>query len=206
MALDRTAAALHEAELDGRLPPEHIRAAIERRQRWAEWGRPTPGREPTLDDVMWARRAADRSVHVVRGSAPRLGSAVEVVVVDDDVGGPWESPQRGEFERTLRALEVDAALVPEPTAHTRVPVLIALYADVIAWKGRSALSDDAVSAVARVVAHATVQHRASSVILFSHPRSAAALEAANIVCAWGGEPPMQAAAARALVRGVAADG
>ena len=51
------------------------------------------------------------------------------------------------------------------------------------------------------VAIAHEQKRDSLVILFSHPRNAAQVPAvANLLCAWGGEKPMQAAAARVIAR------
>ncbi len=198
-----TAEAITRAITDGALDRELVRRAIERRARWAGWASSSTARETALDDVMWVRQIADRSVHMVRGEAPRLGQAVEVVVVDEDSTGPWPPRERGMFESTLRALEMDAPVVSEPTAHTRVPVLIALYCDVIAWKGYDAPSEVARAAVSRAIAVAAAQKRDACVVLFGHPRHAASLpDAPRIACAWEGTPVMQAAAARALARGL----
>jgi len=74
---------------------------------------------------------------------------------------------------------------------------------VIAWKGYDAPSELARAAVARALAVASVQKREACVVLFGHPRHAAAFpEATRVGCAWDGSPLMQAAAARALTRGL----
>ena len=196
-------AAVTNAIRDGALDAESVRQSIARRAQWAGWASSALPRDTSLDDLMWVRQMADRAIHVVRGAAPRFAQAVEVVVVDEDAAGPWPPRMRGAFESTLRSLDVDAPVVTEPTRHTKVPVLIAVYCDVIAWKGYDAPSDEARAAVARAVAVAAAQQRDSTVIVFGHPRHAAALPAASgIVCAWDGSPVMQAAAARALTRGL----
>ena len=41
----------------------------------------------------------------------------------------------------------------------------------------------------------------SLVVLFGHPRLAAELPGRNVLCAWGGDPLMQEAAAVRMVRG-----
>jgi beta-glucosidase-like glycosyl hydrolase len=202
MDVEGVARALERAEHGGMLPPDRVRDAIARRDRWAVWARPAEARESTLDDIMWARRAADRSVHLVRGTLPRGGNAVELIEVDEDSGGAWTVPPREHFAAALRTLEVDATPVAHPTSNTRVPVLIAAYSDVVAWKGSAGFSSVSITHMERIVAAAQQQRREVLVVLFSHPRSAASLPfAPNILCAWGGERPMQEAAARAIARG-----
>ena len=203
MDVEGTAQALAAASITGAIDPERLRDAMQRRDRWAQWGHPHGGRDATLDDVAWARQQADRAVHLVRGVLPLMGHAAEIVQVDDDAGGPWPVPSRDRFAGTLRALDVDAVRVDEPTAHTKVPMLVAVYADVIAWKGADGVSAFAQAQVHRALAVAREQGRESCVVLFSHPRHAAELaSAANVLCAWGGEAPMQEAAARVLARGL----
>lgn len=198
------ARALEQALANGTLNRERVRDALDRRDRWALWGRPAAGREPTLDDVMWTRRAADRAVFVVRGRAPKFGAAAELVIVDDDADGDWPAPSRDTFVQALKSLELDAPVVQEPTAHTRVPVIVAAFADVAAGKDYSGLSESGVAAISRAVAVSVAQRREVFIVLFSHPRHAQQIpEALNVLCAWGGEAPMQAAAARVLVRGCA---
>jgi len=131
-----------------------------------------------------------------------VGEALEIVEVDDDAGGTWTIPSRAHFAEALRALDVDAPVVVEPTSNTRVPVVIAAYSDVIPWKGTAGFSGPSRDRIAHTIAAATAQRRESVVVLFSHPRHASQLVSApNILCAWGGEPPMQSAAARVLARG-----
>lgn len=198
-----TARALGAACASGAIDAERLREALARRDRWARWGHPHGGRDASLDDVAWARQTADRAVHLVRGVLPLVGQAAEIVLVDDDAGGPWPVPSRARFAETLAALDVDAPTVAEPTAHTNVPVLVAVYADVIAWKGADGVSNVAQAQVHRALAVARAQGREACVVLFAHPRHAERLaDAANVVCAWGGEAPMQEAAARVLSRGV----
>jgi beta-glucosidase len=193
-ALDR---ALQSGELDG----DRARDALERRDRWALWARPSQGREPSLDDEMWSRQAADRAVHLVRGVIPRVGHAVEVVHVDDDANGPWPVPDRAHFVQALGALEVEANVIDMRSTGTRVPVLIAAFADSVAGKTEPGLSRASRDRIERAAAIAKEQKRESLVVLFSHPRHAAQIpDAPNVLCAWGGEKPMQAAAARVIAR------
>jgi beta-glucosidase-like glycosyl hydrolase len=198
-----TARALELAAQRRQISAERVRDVLERRDQWAHWARVSPGREATLDDVMWARQAADQSIYVIRGAPSRIGSGVEIVEVDDDADGPWRTKNRAAFAATMRTLEVDAPIVTEPTTNTKVPVIIAAYADVVAWKGHDGFGDDSRAIVARTLDVAAYQKRDATIVLFGHPRHAAAFPSAkNIICAWGGEEPMQAAAARVLVRGL----
>ncbi len=202
MDVSAAAQALAVASITGGIDEARLEDAVARRDRWAQWSHPHGGREASLDDVAWARQMADRAVHLVRGVFPRIEHRVEIVEVDDDAGGPWPVPARDRFAAMLHALEVEASEVPEPTPHADAPVLIALYADVIAWKGADGLSAFAQARVHEALAVARAQGREACVVLFSHPRHAEEIaDAANVVCAWGGEAPMQEAAARVLMRG-----
>jgi hypothetical protein len=196
-----TARALDRAVRNGELAAERVRDAVARRERWAQWARPAAGREPSLDDEIWSRHVADSAVHVVRGTIPRVGSAVEVVLVDDDVHGSWPVPSRAHFADALAALEIEANVIDLHSGGTRVPVLIAAFADAVAGKPSGGFSQANRERIERTVAIAQEQRRESLVVLFSHPRHAAQLPGApNVLCAWGGEKPMQAAAARVIAR------
>ncbi len=196
------ARALERALASGALPAQRVHDAIERRHHWAGWAAAPSTRPVTLDDQMWARQVADQTIVVLRGEAPRIGDALEIVIVDDDADGPWENPSRGAFRAMFAALDVAAQVVAEPSGGTRIPVLIALFADVIAWKGTATLSEESHARVVRASDVARAQHRHVSVVLFGHPRLVHELpEAENVVCAWGGEGGMQEAAARRLSRG-----
>ena len=196
-----SARALEDAVRRGELDDGRARDALDRRDRWALWARPGAGRDPSLEDEMWSRQTADATVHVVRGSIPRIGSAVEIVHVDDDAGGPWPPADRAYFAEALRALEIEANVIDASSRGTRVPVLIAAFADVVAGRTEPGFSRASRDRIERAAAIAHEQHRESLVVLFSHPRHAAQLPGApNVLCAWAGEKPMQAAAARVIAR------
>jgi beta-glucosidase-like glycosyl hydrolase len=185
----------------GELNEERIRDAHERRDRWAAWARPGAGREPSLDDEIWSRQVADSVVHIVRGAIPRIGSAVEIVHVDDDVSGPWPVSSRSHFVEALGTLEIEANVIDMRSAGTRVPVLIAAFADAVAGKTEPGFSRAARDRIERAAAIAHEQKRESLVVMFSHPRHAAQFpQVPNVLCAWGGEKPMQAAAARVIAK------
>lgn len=198
LALART---LDRAAQQSELSASRVRDALERRDRWAGWARPGAGREPSLDDEIWSRQVADASVHLVRGAIPRIGHAVEIVHIDDDASGPWPVPSRAHFVEALSALEIEANVIDMRSTGTRVPVLIAAFADAVAGKTEAGFSRASRDRVERAAAIAHEQKRESLVVLFSHPRHAAQMPAApSVLCAWGGEKPMQAAAARVIAR------
>ena len=91
-------------------------------------------------------------------------------------------------------------MVDAPTAHATSPLLVALFGDIRAWKGRPGYSAAAVTAVESACAAAAAQGREAIVVQFSHPRLATAIASApTVVCAWGGERVMQQAAGRWLL-------
>ena len=150
---------------------------------------------------MWSRQVADAAVHLVRGAIPRIGNAVEIVQVDDDAAGPWPVPARAHFIEALAALEIEANVIDTESTGTRVPVLIAAFADSVAGKTEPGFSRASRDRIERAAATAHEQKRESLVVLFSHPRHSAQLtRTPNVLCAWGGEKPMQAAAARVIAR------
>jgi beta-glucosidase-like glycosyl hydrolase len=199
--LAATARALASAAQRGIIPADRVRSAIARRDQWALWARPAAGREPSLEDEIWSRQVADATVHLVRGAIPRVGSAVEIVHVDDDASGPWPVPSRAFFAEALAALEIEANVIDMRSTGTRVPVIITAYADSAAGKTEPGFSRASRDRVERAVAIAHDQKRESLVVMFSHPRHAAQFpQAPNVLCAWGGEKPMQFAAARVVAR------
>ena len=199
--LAAVAAAIDTALENGTLARERVAQAIERIEDLAEtlaarsgqpagtaappaWGRPA--------DHAWALDLAERSL-VIRGGAPTLPAGeVDLLTIDDDVGGPYPPPARTAFPAALSASGVLVREVSELSAER--PSLIAVYCDIRGWKGRPGLSEHAratISAAVAVHAHATL-------ILFGHPRLADGLPARRILGAWGGEALMQEAAARWL--------
>lgn len=193
------ARALERALRDGVLDGERVHQSLRRRLRWAQWASPpNEYRRPSAADVAWGAQLAERVVHVVRGRAPRVAGALDVVVVDDDVGGPTPPPSREPFLAALAeaGLEVERVSAPR-TGGARRSMVVALFGDVRAWKGRAGYSAETRAAVEQACA----ARPDAVVVQFSHPRLAREIPGArNVVSAWGGEAVMQQAAARWLVR------
>ena len=170
---------------------------------WAEWARDREAAPVEEADRARAAEIAMRAVFVVRGASPPLRGPVEVILVDDDIGGPYPPPSREPFTDALRAGGIEARIVERPSGDVQSPVVIALFGDIRAWKNRAGYSAATREAVRRAVAGAAAHGRDAVVAQFSHPRLGAELpEAAHVVCAWGGERAMQEAMARRLVTGV----
>ena len=133
---------------------------------------------------------ADRALHLVRGEEPRLGKALTVTVVDDDVGGPYTIPPRDVFAKTLAGQ--GARFLRHPTPDTRQVILV--YAEPRSWKGRADLGPQSLARLARLVPGASL------VVLFAHPRLVAQIPGdVPVLCAWHGQALMQRAAARWVV-------
>jgi hypothetical protein len=147
------------------------------------WGRTT--------DVAWAEGVALRTVRFERGSG-ECARAFDLLTVDDDIGGPWPPPSRDTFLVGLR----DAGFDPRPVAALggERPGVVAVYADIRAWKGTASIRDASRARIA-----AALERRPDAlVVLFGHPRLGAAIPAENLVVAWGGEAVMQRAACHGL--------
>ena len=196
--LEAVARALDLALRDGRLDPERVHQSLRRRLKWAQWASPpNEYRRPSVTDAQWGALVADRVVQVVRGRARRVTSPVDVIVIDDDVGGPYAPSSREPFIAALASGGVEVRQVERPSKDGRVSTVVALFGDIRSWKGRPGYSEAARSAVRRALAAAPD----ALLVQFSHPRLAAQIpEAPTVVSAWGGESVMQHAAARWLVR------
>ena len=140
-------------------------------------------------DRAWADDVALRSCHVVRGT-PAIGRSIDLLTIDDDVGGPYPAPSRDTFVTALRSAGVDVHEAQETAS------VIAIYSDIRAWKGAPGLSKTAALALDAALQGAPD----ATIIFFGHARLARELPGADILCAWGGEPIMQRAAARWLTR------
>ena len=199
--IDAVIKALEIAVRDGPLDEDRILQSRRRRLKWAQWAAPpTDYRRPSGADLMWGAQIAERVIHVVRGKVPPVSGAVDVVVVDDDLGGPYPAPSREPFFASLKG----AGLAPrrvESIAGAGGPAIIALFGDIRSWKGRPGYSEAARQAVAAAAAQANSLGREALVVQFSHPRLAVEIpEATNVVSAWGGDRCMQEAAGRWLAR------
>jgi len=140
-------------------------------------------------DRAWADDVALRCCTVVRGT-PAIGKSIDLLTIDDDVGGPYPAPSRDTFVAALRGAGVDVHEAKESAS------VIAIYSDIRAWKGAPGLSKTAALALDAALRGAPD----ATIIFFGHARLARDLPGTDILCAWGGEPIMQRAAARWLTR------
>jgi beta-glucosidase-like glycosyl hydrolase len=163
-----------------------INAAAARAQQQSdgEWG--------AQRDREWADGIAQRALVVSRGT-PRLAQQVQLLTIDDDLGGPFAPPARNSFADTLRERGTNVTDVTEPRG--RDPLVVAVYADIRAWKGSPGLSERARTALTAALAAAPD----ATIVLFAHPRLAEMVPGRSLLAAWGGEAVMQRAAARWLI-------
>jgi beta-glucosidase-like glycosyl hydrolase len=192
--------AVLQAIEDKRLDADAVHQSIERRRRWARWASLSrDSNRPARDESGWAAQIAEEVVHTLRGKASRLPQPWNLVIVDDDVGGPYPAPSREPFISALRTGGVEIVTSDSPSTGNSGATVIALFGDIRAWKGRPGFSDHAKEAVRRALQEATTSERL--IVQFSHPRLASELDVdAPIICAWGGEAVMQRAAARVMLR------
>ena len=140
---------------------------------------------------------------MLSGKLPSLEQPWNLVIVDDDVGGPYPAPSRDPLISTLTSGGIEVVMNAETAIDTRATV-VALFGDIRAWKGRPGYSTAAKESVRKALDGADKADRL--IIQFSHPRLAEELRVdAPILCAWGGEAVMQRAAARVLLRELAAN-
>jgi hypothetical protein len=98
---------------------------------------------------------------------------------------------------TSTAAAADRLATAAREASAAVACVVAVYADIRAWKGRPGLSERAVRAVG-----ALLEARPDALVaLFAHPRLAGALAGRRMIAAWGGEPIMQEAVAAHILGG-----
>ena len=197
--------AIDQAVASRQLDRERLHQSQRRRLKFAQWASPpNEYRKPAQSDVAWGAQLADRVVHVVRGTPHPLRGAADVLIVDDDLGGPYPPPPRTWFLEGLRAAGVQGRVVETASGGSGATLVIALFGDVRAWKKRAGYSEASRATVAAAVREAGGA-RDVVVVQFNHPRLAAEIpDAHTVICAWGGERAMQEAAARRLARGGAA--
>jgi beta-glucosidase len=183
-------AALEHAAGSGELPRDTVDEALARRT--VALGRAAA--PSLLGDVALAghrARAAALALSAVRrlrGAHGRAPESVELIVVDDDAGGPYPVPPRSGVAEALSARGVRLAPGGER--------VVLVFCDVKSWKGRAALSPESRRSLRAALA------KPATTILFGHPRLAAEVPGAGaLLCAWSGDTLMQQAAAEALLAG-----
>jgi hypothetical protein len=122
---------------------------------------------------------------MVRRPVPVLTPPLDLVVVDDDIGGPYPP---GASDYVHRALGSD--VIGRYGGGSRV---LLVFAEPRAWKGRSGFGPATREALAHHAAGADL------IVLFGHPRLAAELPSnAPVLLAWHRQKLMQEAVARWL--------
>lgn len=183
---------------ESRLAASRLADAIERVEAFAA-RTPADGRGAwgQVRDREWAASVGARATFAARGE-PVCPRSFELVTIDDDVGGPYPPPSRHVFPAQLRAAGFRVDEIDRPTGSR--PVVMAVYADIRAWKGRPGLSAQARATCEEVA----VVAEPALTVLFAHPRLADRVPGQALLVAWGGESAMQRAAALRL-SGVVAD-
>jgi beta-glucosidase-like glycosyl hydrolase len=194
--------AIQKAIDEKRIDADIVHRSLDRRTRWARWAALSKDAyRPARDESGWSMQLAERVVHPLRGALSRLPEPWHLVIVDDDIGGPYPAPSRDPLISTLRAAGTDIVVDDEAAPDRVASTVVAVFGDIRAWKGRPGFSAKAKDAVKRAIQGAGASE--TLVVMFSHPRLATDLETdSTILCAWGGEAVMQRAAARVMLREV----
>ena len=122
---------------------------------------------------------------MVRGDPPALNGPLDLVIVDDDLGGPYPP---GPSDHVSRAL--GGELASRYTGGSRV---VLVFSEPRAWKGRAGFGEPAREALASYASDAEL------IVLFGHPRLGEELtSAAPVLLAWHRQRLMQEAVARWL--------
>jgi beta-glucosidase len=178
--------ALASAVESGALPAERVEESLRRYQRAVDIAsRSTPPVRRGPYESAAALADALLRQGMVRGDPPRLTGPLDLVVVDDDVGGPYP-PSPSDY--TSQALGAEQA--GRYTGGSRV---VLVFAEPRAWKGRAGFGDGSRDALASYAADADL------IVLFGHPRLVEQLPSdAPVLLAWHRQRLMQEAVARWL--------
>ncbi|HEX3276096.1 MAG TPA: glycoside hydrolase family 3 N-terminal domain-containing protein [Gemmatimonadales bacterium] len=126
---------------------------------------------------------------MLRGAAPRLRGPIDLLVVDDDLGGPYPP---GPTDGAARVLGPER--MGRYAGGSRV---VLAFAEPRAWKGRSGFSPESRDALANALSDAEL------VVLFGHPRLLPELPTDRpVLLAWHRQRLMQEAVGRWLRRRV----
>ena len=201
-SLEALVTTLDRCVRDGPLYEDRIEQSRRRRLKWAQWAAPqTDFRRVSGSDVAWALQLSERVISMVRGTAPRITRAVEVVIVDDDQTHSALHP-RTIFAQTLEAAQIPAAVVDHPSAAKDEPVYVAVFGELRGDRHEVAYRPETLDHIARACDAATLQRREAVIVHFAPPTLSRQIRGSSpVVCAWSGDRCMQEAVVRWLLRG-----
>jgi beta-glucosidase len=178
--------ALEQALASGALPPARLAEAQRRYETaLAAATRPTPPVTRGPFDSSDALADALLEQGMLRGGEPRLQGPLDLMVVDDDLGGPYPP---GPSDWTHQILGPER--VGRYAGGSRV---VLAFAEPRAWKGRSGFGSASRDALANAVPDADL------VVLFGHPRLLPELPTDGpVLLAWHRQRLMQEAVGRWL--------
>ena len=137
---------------------------------------------------------------MIRGQAPRLGNAVEILVVDDDEPCGAAHP-RTAFVQALEASQVDASVVTAPTPGSDAPLCVAVFGELRGHRSEVTYRSETLEKISDACLTAARARREAVIVLFAPPALGAQIHgSAPIVCGWSGDRCMQEAVARWLLR------
>jgi beta-glucosidase-like glycosyl hydrolase len=180
--------ALQAALSSGTLSPARLDESLGRyRRALARASAPTP--PVTRGPFESADLLADALLQagVVRGATPELTGPLDLIVIDDDVGGPYPASPTDYTHRALGSESIGR--------YAGGSKVVMVFAEPRAWKGRSALGEGSREALAHHAAGADL------IVLFAHPRLIDELpRQPPVLLAWHRQRLMQEAVARWLGR------
>ncbi|MCU0621247.1 MAG: hypothetical protein MUC69_07080, partial [Gemmatimonadales bacterium] len=185
------AEAVAAAVAEGRLPEERVREALHRVRHAVEVVEAQPATATAEGHTAGAIADALLRLPMARGAAAPLAAPIELLQVDDDLGGPFPPTPSTAVRERLAALGV-----PMARGGSRV---VLVFAEPRAWKGRSGLGEASRAALASASVGAAL------VVLFGHPRLVAEVpDGPAVLVAWHRQRLMQEAVAQWLADAVRA--